>query len=66
MREAHQRTLEVHRRVELTYAEWDTAYYDYDKDGEGCARFHPANLPPRHTMVPVSEFSAASNNLQHA
>ena len=66
LRQAHQRTLEVHRRVELTYAEWDAAYYDYNKDGEGCARFHPANLPPRHTMVPISEFSAATQFLQHA
>ena len=62
---AHARVLETHRRVELTYADWDTSYYDYDKDGEGCTRFHPAALPPRHTMLPVSEMAAATDLNQH-
>ena len=51
LRQAHVRVLETHRRVELTYADWDTSYYDYDKDGEGCTRFHPAALPPRHRCL---------------
>ena len=61
LRQAHGELLEVHARVAGTYDLWDATYYDYDKDGEGCTRFHPAELPPRRQLQPLSEMSCNSD-----
>ena len=54
---AHQELREVHARVAGVYDLWDSTYYDYDKDGEGCTRFHPADLPPTRMLQPLSEMA---------
>ena len=65
-REAHSKLLKVHARMEGAWALWDKNVYDYDKEGEGHHCFHPAGLPPRHTLLPISETGSDSDFLQHA
>jgi hypothetical protein len=66
LQQAHASLLETHRRVEKLHAAWDEIYYDFDKEGEGHARFHPSGLPPRHTLLPLAEMGSDSEFLQHA
>ena len=65
-REAHAKLLKVHARMDGAWALWDKNVYDYDKEGEGHHCFHPAGLPPRHTLLPISETGSDSDFLQHA
>ena len=58
LQQAHQELREVHARVAGVYDLWDSTYYDYDKDGEGCTRFHPADLPPTRMLQPLSEMAS--------
>ena len=54
LRRAHAELSEEHKRLESLYKVFDTEYYDYDKEGEGHHRYHPASLPRRHQLLPVS------------
>ena len=58
---------ETHRRVTAIYAEWDSIYYDIDKEGEGHCRFHPQSLPPQKKLVRIAEMGSENNYThQHA
>ena len=62
LRAAHADLLEEYARVAGTYDVWDSKYYDYDKEGEGHTRYHPAGLPRRAQLQPLSEMASESEN----
>ena len=55
LRAAKERLMETHRRVAAVHSHWDTTYFDYDKDGEGCSQFHPDGLPKAKELRRVAE-----------
>ena len=68
LRRAHAELLAVHKRVAGVYRTWDALgeYYDYDKEGEGHRRYHPACLPRRHQLLPVAAMGSENEYNQHA
>ena len=61
LQRAHRELRETHARVAGTYDLWDSKYYDYDKEGEGCPRFHPEGLPTPQQLQPLSEMGSDSD-----
>ena len=65
-RRAHASLMEAHARVSGVYKEYDAAYFDYDKDGEGCTQYHPSGLTEIKELLPLSSFGADDDYLQNA
>ena len=64
LRAAKERLMETHRRVAAVHSHWDTTYFDYDKDGEGCSQFHPDGLPKAKELLPLSQYGTDDDKLQ--
>ena len=51
--------------MSVVLVEYDKVY-DFDRNGESHARFHPTHLPPAHTLVPLAEMGSETEYLKHA
>ena len=66
LRRAHAGLMEAHARVSGVHNIWDATYFDYDKDGEGCTRYHPTGLAKHKELLPLNSFGTDDDYLQSA
>ena len=58
--------MSAHAKVQSSYEAFDAEYFDYDKDGESCARFHPRGLALAKELLPLGRYGTDDEDLQGA